>query len=139
MTLPHDLGALATARRFVDDCCTVESLRPIARLLASELVSNAYRYANGPIGLDVVESLVRLRVEVTDTNPEPPRLIAPTLERPDDLGGGRGLLLVDRLSERWGHHPNHPLPGKVVWFELRTDREPGRDGPGGPSALGDGT
>lgn len=139
MTLPHDLGALVTARRFVDDCCTDEPLRQVARLLASELVSNAYRYATGPIGLDVLGSPARLRVEVTDSNPAPPRLVAPVPDRSGDLGGGRGLLLVDRLADRWGHHPNDPLPGKVVWFELRTDADHGFDSPAGPRGLGDGT
>jgi hypothetical protein len=32
--------------------------------------------------------------------------------------GGRGLLLVERLADRWGFEPN--ASGKVVWFEVVT-------------------
>jgi len=31
---------------------------------------------------------------------------------------GRGLILVDALSERWGYFPAHG-GGKVVWAEVK--------------------
>jgi hypothetical protein len=36
----------------------------------------------------------------------------------DDTENGRGLLLVDTLSTRWGHFLHHG--GKVVWALLDT-------------------
>jgi hypothetical protein len=37
-----------------------------------------------------------------------------------DAEGGRGMLLIQRLADRWGAEP---LPtGKRVWFELSLDR-----------------
>ncbi len=39
-----------------------------------------------------------------------------------DALGGRGLMLVDALSDRWG---SQPCPfGKVVWAELQLVRDP---------------
>ncbi|NXY95424.1 ATP-binding protein [Streptomyces sp. BR123] len=33
--------------------------------------------------------------------------------------GGRGLALVEAVSEAWGARPQEDSPGKVVWFSLR--------------------
>jgi anti-sigma regulatory factor (Ser/Thr protein kinase) len=50
-----------------------------------------------------------LRVELHDSGPGEPRI-------PDDAdGGGRGLLLVAALSDKWGVQPRSP--GKAVWCE----------------------
>ncbi|MFD9647984.1 ATP-binding protein, partial [Streptomyces sp. NPDC059082] len=43
--------------------------------------------------------------------PPPPR---PEGELAD---GGRGLLLVERLADRWGWYPRVGAPGKTVWAE----------------------
>ena len=49
---------------------------------------------------------------VSDSSPREPRLRAAA----EDEEGGRGLLLVETIAERWGVDP---LPsGKRVWFEL---------------------
>ncbi|MER5359102.1 ATP-binding protein, partial [Streptomyces sp. NPDC002785] len=58
-----------------------------------------------------------LRVEVTDTRGEK----VPALTEPsDDLDGdgGRGLLLVAALTDRWGWYPCTDGPGKTVWAVL---------------------
>ncbi|MEU3689597.1 hypothetical protein [Streptomyces narbonensis] len=36
---------------------------------------------------------------------------------PEPADGGRGLLLVDGLAERWGWCPRPGAPGKTVWAE----------------------
>lgn len=53
-----------------------------------------------------------MRVEIADGSDEPP-----VVQQPDPwASGGRGLMLVEALADRWGYEP---LPhGKVVWFEL---------------------
>jgi anti-sigma regulatory factor (Ser/Thr protein kinase) len=89
----------------------------LACLLLTELVANAVRYAGGQI---LVRAGVRadlLLVEVRDTSERMPVLVANPRH---DAEGGRGMLLVDRLADRWGAEP---LPvGKRVWFELSLDR-----------------
>ncbi|MET9400806.1 ATP-binding protein [Kitasatospora sp. NPDC002965] len=85
-----------------------------AVLLVSEVVSNACRHAGTPHDLLLVQGPGRLRAEVSDGSPRPPRLR--TTHGPDDVGG-LGLFLVDRLALCWGWYPQGR--GKVVWFEFR--------------------
>lgn len=93
------------------------------KLLVTELVTNSVRHARLPAGrpilLDVRRRGTVLRVAVSDGGPgfehEPgqPLPLAP---------GGRGLLLVERLSDRWGVTRGR---GTCVWFELDVeDAEP---------------
>jgi serine phosphatase RsbU (regulator of sigma subunit) len=82
-----------------------------AELLASELVTNAIRYASRPISvrLMLADSLL---CEVHDDDHHLPVLgnPCPTEE------SGRGIQLVSRLARRWG--VSRIPTGKVVWFEL---------------------
>ncbi|WP_455569551.1 SpoIIE family protein phosphatase [Streptomyces spororaveus] len=80
-------------------------------LLVSEVVTNAVRYAERPVVLRLLRLDV-LRCEVVDDSPRLPRQ---RRARETDEGG-RGLFLVNRLSQRWGATRNSS--GKVVWFEL---------------------
>jgi two-component sensor histidine kinase len=82
-----------------------------AALLASELVSNAIRYASRPISVRfmLTDSLL---CEVHDDDHHLPVLSNP---RPTEESG-RGILLVSRLARRWG--VSRIPTGKVVWFEL---------------------
>lgn len=86
-----------------------------AALVLDELVSNAHMHGAAPracrIGL--IDKGRRLRVEVDDTAPELPRMRVP------DRTGGRGLLLVDRLSSSWGVRTE--ADHKTVWAELALD------------------
>lgn len=83
-----------------------------ARLLVSEVVSNAVEHVDGcgEIAVEVSYEHRRLRVDVTD----PGAGFAP---RPRDVGSHRGwgLHLVDSLSRDWG--VTRGPPG-CVWFEL---------------------
>ncbi|GHF38363.1 ATPase [Kitasatospora xanthocidica] len=89
-------------------------------LMVSELVTNACMHApGGPRELRLSWNGVRLRVEVTDASPVPPRL------RPfTDPGrpGGHGLRVVDRLARAWGSLPEGE--GKLVWLEVPSPLEP---------------
>jgi hypothetical protein len=54
----------------------------------------------------------RVRVEVADDTSR-----SPVVASPDPLAeSGRGVPLMDALSDRWGTSPHGD--GKVVWFEL---------------------
>ncbi|WP_307806626.1 ATP-binding protein, partial [Streptomyces sp. FH025] len=83
-------------------------------LMVSELITNACLHApGGPRELRLNWDGARLRVEVTDASPVPPRL------RPyADPGrpGGHGLRVVDRLARDWGCLPEGT--GKLVWLEV---------------------
>lgn len=93
-----------------------------ATLVVSELVANAVVHAAGdvePIELTLDADEACLRIEVLDHDPSPPTLP----ERPPgpDGEGGRGLLIVDRVADRWGWCPLEGN-GKRVWCDLRGSR-----------------
>jgi anti-sigma regulatory factor (Ser/Thr protein kinase) len=89
----------------------LSQLEETAELLASELVTNALLYTNGPISVRLLRDN-SLLCEVYDTSDETPQLRA--ADHDDD--GGRGLHLVKALSQRWG--TRRTSGGKSVWFEL---------------------
>jgi anti-sigma regulatory factor (Ser/Thr protein kinase) len=114
--LPPAPTSPAEARGFVVDSLEqwgAESLTDLARLLVSELVTNAVFHAHSPVEVRALMAEGRVRIEVRDLDPTPP---APRHAAPWDATG-RGLLLVDELSERWGTDAT-PSEGKVIWFEL---------------------
>ncbi len=94
-------------------------------LLVAELAANAVRHGRVP-GRDFLVRLTAhaatVRVEVTDTRGE--RLPEPTAGCPAlDRTGGRGLLLVECLADRWGWFPRAGgAPGKTVWAEYDRPR-----------------
>ncbi|MGW7317833.1 ATP-binding protein [Streptomyces sp. NPDC054865] len=96
-----------------------------ALLLVSEAVTNACLHAGGPRELVLRHSPGRLRVEVSDDNPEPPSpRPADSRSRP----GGHGLVLLARLAKGWGWEPSADgRTGKTVWLEV-TAPEAGPEG-----------
>ena len=86
-------------------------LIPSAELLASELVTNAVRYAQGQIGLRLILE-GGLVIEVLDDSAALPRLRHPD----DDEERGRGLQVVSQIAQRWG--ARRAVSGKIVWCEL---------------------
>lgn len=97
-----------------------------ALLATSELVTNATLYGGDVWTLDVHTSNGVIRVEVYDSGRTPPAWLGPAGRLPGaaaavcadrDLSlGGRGLHIVDSLSDRWG--VTEQSPGKTVWFEM---------------------
>jgi anti-sigma regulatory factor (Ser/Thr protein kinase) len=85
-----------------------------AVLLVSELVGNAVRHTGARVfGLRMRRRRGWIRIEVRDPSRGLPCLM-PVQEM--DISG-RGLFLVDKLSDRWGVDL---LPrGKTTWFEMR--------------------
>ncbi|MFI1092990.1 ATP-binding protein [Streptomyces sp. NPDC020917] len=83
-------------------------------LLVSELVGNAVRHTGArTFGLRMQRRRGWIRIEVRD-----PSRALPCLLPVRDLDvSGRGLFLVDTLSDRWG--VDLQPRGKTTWFELR--------------------
>jgi hypothetical protein len=81
------------------------------RLLTSELASNAVTHADSDYRVTIRRSAGAVRIEFHNDAPE----MVPMLVSPSERGG-RGMLLVDSISSRWGTEsaPDH----KIVWFEL---------------------
>ncbi len=112
--------ALPRSRRFVVEWAEQAGLHELAddaELVTSELVTNALLHTDTPVTVKVGVDADTLRVEVHDECSELP---VPGVLRPDAMSG-RGLLLVERLTQRWGV-TRVPVAGKCVWFELVAGR-----------------
>ncbi|MFC8064722.1 SpoIIE family protein phosphatase [Streptomyces sp. NPDC057293] len=111
--LPARDDAAARARTLVSallrEWRTRDDTRDRVLLLVSELVTNAVRFARGPITVRLIRAGHGLLCEVGDTGNGRPRLGRGELL--DD--GGRGLHVVHRLTARWGVRWTDT--GKVVW------------------------
>ncbi|WP_323180533.1 MULTISPECIES: SpoIIE family protein phosphatase [unclassified Streptomyces] len=111
--LPADPATVAEAREAVTGQLAswgLDHLTFTTGLIVSELVTNAIRYAGGPVGLQLIRDNV-LVCEVSDPSNTQPRL---RRSRWTDEGG-RGLYLVAQLTTRWGSRYGHN--GKTIWTE----------------------
>jgi anti-sigma regulatory factor (Ser/Thr protein kinase) len=120
LRLPADPRAAAGARRSLGvlgsyfEPTLVEELE----LLVSELVTNSLRHGGLRPGSWIelcVEAGDVLRVRVTD----PGRGFAHKPVGGEEGTSGWGLLLVDRLADRWGASSDHETR---VWFEIDVPR-----------------
>lgn len=110
-------ACVGQARRLVEERCGDMDVAvdwDAVRLLVSELVTNVIRHTPGGRGVLRVRCNSRVfRVEVEDDGPGVPHQpVVPDRQQ----GGGFGLYLVDRLSDRWGVRDR-----TCVWFEMDTD------------------
>jgi anti-sigma regulatory factor (Ser/Thr protein kinase) len=93
-----------------------DSLGEKIPLLVTELIANSVRHAgadaSSAIDLRISMSPRCARVEVEDEGPG----FEPSLREPDlSSGGGFGLVLVDRMADRWGMVMDRP---SRIWFEI---------------------
>ena len=111
--LASDVASLGEGRRFVArtlrDWNVDESRIEPVLLVANELVANAIVHAQSAPVLSLAESGADLLLRVSDESRALPVPQAPTTD--DD--GGRGLILVEALSDRWGIDTD--AGGKSVW------------------------
>lgn len=93
-----------------------------AELALTELIANVVRYVPGRHCRTLIEYRpAGVRVEVSDGCPRLPRLP----DRDELADGGRGLLLVDAVTDAWGVEPYADGRGKTVWFECLTKADEG--------------
>jgi PAS domain-containing protein/anti-sigma regulatory factor (Ser/Thr protein kinase) len=107
---PEAVGALRTAvaRKLAE--WDLEETSFSTELIVSELVTNAIRYATGPIALRLLLDR-QLICEVSDGSSTAPHLGYATAT--DE--GGRGLFLVAQVADRWG--TRYTPEGKIIWSE----------------------
>ncbi|MFJ5029584.1 SpoIIE family protein phosphatase [Streptomyces sp. NPDC088560] len=112
--LPSDPAVVADARAQVLarlDAWRLRDAAFTAELVVSELVTNAIRYGQPPVQLRLIRGTA-LICEVSDGSGTAPHLRrARTYDE-----GGRGLLLVAQLAQRWG--TRHHEGGKTIWAEI---------------------
>ncbi|MEV5407830.1 SpoIIE family protein phosphatase [Thermopolyspora sp. NPDC052614] len=111
--IPADPSYVSEARKLATDQLERWGLDDavfVTELIVSELVTNAIRHAAPPIHLRLIHDRA-LICEVSDNSGTVPHL---RRARAMDEGG-RGLLLVAQLTDRWGTRQS--ATGKIIWAE----------------------
>jgi anti-sigma regulatory factor (Ser/Thr protein kinase) len=120
--VPATGSACGVGRRFVvgtlREWDVPEPIVEVAALVTSELVANAVNHAPPPGYLQVRTDGELVRIEVSDSSTGEPRMVRPGAA----AAGGRGLLLIDRLTTGWGWDVRPP--GKIVWCEMSLSDSP---------------
>jgi anti-sigma regulatory factor (Ser/Thr protein kinase) len=96
----------------------LDHLADDAVTLVSELLTNAVQASSSPAGAGLAALRLRanrqqLIIEVWDQSPEDPL----PGHAHDESEHGRGFMVIEALSNRWGHHRTS-VDRKVVWCEL---------------------
>jgi anti-sigma regulatory factor (Ser/Thr protein kinase) len=110
--------APAEARRALVGLPFPEITREDLALLVSELVTNSLRHAGlsvgDAIGVSLINGAARARLAVHDDGPG----FTPSLSgwNEPDVAGGRGLEIVEALSDAWG--VDCDPDGCTVWCEV---------------------
>lgn len=114
-TFTAERQSVSAARRFATEALVgaAEDVLQAVELMVSELATNCVRHVRSSFDLTVHRAPEEIRVEVTDYGGGTPRVRSPGPDEPT----GRGLAIVEMLSERWGVQDEHPT-GKTVWFTL---------------------
>ncbi|MFG2296504.1 ATP-binding protein [Streptomyces sp. NPDC048603] len=112
----HSARHMRRVLRSFLDLWELPELADAAELALTELIANVVLHVGGRhCAVLILRSPDGVRVEVSDQDPRPARL-ARTSDDADPLAeGGRGLLLVSAVTDRWG--TDRRPGGKTVWFE----------------------
>lgn len=119
--LPASARSVPEARRNITTTLGewgLDGMVDTARLLTSELVTNAVLHARTEMTLTVEEQGRGVRIAVTDRSP-----VSPALRHHSATATtGRGLRLLNQLADAWSVTSDNG--GKTVWFSLTADRDP---------------
>lgn len=85
------------------------------RLVASELATNAMEHADTPFAVTLAERDGMVHLTVRDGSSVLPVLVSAQMTDT----AGRGLLLVEQLSQEWGAMPD-TAGAKSVWASFST-------------------
>ena len=122
------------ARRFVANLLT-DLPRDVAgevAIMVSELATNCVRHTVTDFTVRVERTPDEVRVDVTDTGGGTPEIRSPELTEPS----GRGLRIVQELSDEFGITMLDGTSGKTVWFVVRLTDQPADQS---ARAMADGT
>ncbi|PAZ15905.1 ATP-binding protein [Streptomyces sp. SA15] len=134
LRIPSHATSPRIARDFVTSVLRAQQLGDLvgdATLCVSELITNSclHAVAGTGAGLRLIANPAGVHATVYDED-----VTLPVMREGYDPEGGRGLWIVDSLTEgRWGAEPGgwrtgrRGEGGKGVWFELGA---PGPSGPG---------
>ena len=98
----------------------IGNLGDSAELLVTELITNAVRASReagrvSAVRLWLLSDSAQILILVWDASPRPPVLT----DASDEAEHGRGLMLVDAVSEQWGWYSREDSDGKFVWAITR--------------------
>jgi anti-sigma regulatory factor (Ser/Thr protein kinase) len=112
-----NVASIRAARRFVLDAVgkAPRELRDAISVMVSELAMNAVQYAHTAFDVKVERADGSLRVEVTDSGGGSPE-VQPL--PPASSPHGRGLFIVEQLSDEWGVSRSPGGPRRSVWFRI---------------------
>ncbi|MFP5257199.1 MAG: ATP-binding protein [Acidimicrobiia bacterium] len=113
----RDVAEIPRSRHYVADVLERAGAEATDALLlvASELITNAVRHGDGEVELRVIVEPECVRLEVLDGGHA--AVTAPTENPAPSALGGRGLLLVQGVADRWGSE--FETDGRtLVWAEV---------------------
>ena len=121
LALPCDQTAAPIVRAALDEAPGLDSVRDDARLVASELVTNAVLHSQCASD-DLIEVRARLgqsHLLISVHDPGDPDQTPRPKPTADPAHGGFGLRIVQQIARRWGaERPD----GHLVWAELAMRR-----------------
>jgi anti-anti-sigma regulatory factor len=115
------VGAARRSRELVTEACgrwDRPDLAGPACIVVTEMVNNVVAHAHTPMSVLLARHGDTMTVAVRDRSVAVPRFAGPVA--PTSYGG-RGLLLIDSVAERWGSLVL--ADGKVVWAALQDGDE----------------
>jgi anti-sigma regulatory factor (Ser/Thr protein kinase) len=122
LTLAPTVDAVGVGRRLVSEALSeweLDALAHTATLLTSEVLTNSLLHARTQIVLTVERTEPKaVTISVHDGSPIIPR----RRRHAQDATTGRGLELLDRLSQSWRIEPEES--GKTLSFTLTADTDP---------------
>jgi anti-sigma regulatory factor (Ser/Thr protein kinase) len=112
--LPPETASVRLAREFarrILEAAHVDRVDDVM-LVASELVTNAVLHASTDLEVVIDVGTTSVRLEVADGSTQP------AVKQPlSEDESGRGLVIVETLSDRWGSE-SIVGDGKRVWSEI---------------------
>ena len=110
---PCQSQSVTAARHFVREVLRGQpkEVAELAELMASELATNSVRHARSQFQISIRLGQ-DICIEVRDNGSGDPQMLSPGPQEPS----GRGLLIVESMSEDWGVRRSGA--GKTVWFTL---------------------
>jgi anti-sigma regulatory factor (Ser/Thr protein kinase) len=111
-TYPPEIASAHRAQEFVAQLLGSPAFDTVcARIVTSELVTNAVKHARPPVRVAVTQTADHVRIDVADGDAN-----CDLTARCPEPQAGRGLLFVEELARTWGVEPL--ADGKTVWAVL---------------------